>query len=293
LADFVQFVLGGLATGAIYGCVALTLVIVLRTSGVVNFAQGEMATLTTFVAWSLIEAGVPFGLAAAIVVAMGFLSGAAVERVIVRRLAREAHIAAIIATIGLFTLINGADTAIWSGDSKPFPSPLPSAPLHVAGISVSGRDLSTLGVIAVLLVVVHVVLERTHLGLTMRATASNRRSAALAGIDVGRALAMGWGLSAAVGAIAGLLLAPRLTLEPQMMVGPLLYAFAALALGGFSSIVGAVAGGLALGVGQALLAGYVPLVGNDLSFPVALVLIVVVLLVRPGGLFGREVVQRV
>ncbi|HXX37936.1 MAG TPA: branched-chain amino acid ABC transporter permease [bacterium] len=293
MAQLAQLLIGGIIAGGIYGSLALALVIINRSTRIVNFAQGEMAALTTLLAWSLLRAQVPYWLTFFAVLVIAFALGFGVERLIVRRFELTSTMTAVVATLGLYTLINGGTQFVWGGDIKTFPSPFPAYTFPVGSVAVSVQYLGTIGILLAVMAATYVLFEKTHLGLVMRAAAMNRSSAELAGVNVGLMLELGWGLATLIGAVAGLLIAPITMLGPNIMVNVLIYAFAAAILGGFESQAGAVVGGLVVGVGENLLRSYVPFIGNDLSLPAVLALIMVVLLVRPQGLFGRRSVTRV
>ena len=289
----VQQIVDGLATGSIYGALALALVLAYRATGVVNFAQGQMAVVSTFVAWSLTRSG--FGVIAAIAVAIAFslVFGAAVERVVMRRFERESPLIAVVATVGLLLLLNGLSSLIWGYDLKAFPPAFSSGTLRAGGAAVSITALGTFLALVVVVLVLYVLMMRTRLGLALRAVADNPDSSALSGLPVGHLLMVGWGLAAGLGAIAGCLVAPKLYLDPNMLAGVLVYALAAAVFGGFDSPLGAVVAAWIIGVSENLAATYIDFIGNDLRISVPLLLTVLVLLVRPQGLFGRREVVRV
>jgi branched-chain amino acid transport system permease protein len=289
---FASQVLAGLANGAIYASLALALVLIYRSTGIVNFAQGEMAMFSTYLAWQLTQWGVPILLAVLATLAVSFAGGVLVERVIVRHVEGAPELALVIVTIGLFILINAAAGFIWSYLIKPVPSPFPPRLFTVPGLGVSPHTVGTLAVTAVVVGLFYLLLQRTKLGLAMRATAAAPESSRLVGIPVGWMLALGWGLAAMVGAVSGVLVAPIVFLEPNMMAGIMVYAFAAATLGGFDSLPGAVLGGLFVGVGETLAATYVDAIGSDLKIVVPLAIIVAVLLVRPQGLLGSRIAER-
>jgi branched-chain amino acid transport system permease protein len=293
LAEFVQQVVSGLAAGSIYSSLALALVLIYRATDVVNFAQGEMATFTTFVAWSLMNNGFSYWPAFALTLVIAFLGGAAVERTLIRPVENRPEIVIVILTIGLLIFINGLTGWIWGAEAKAFDSPFPNETVEVRGVVLSVVDLGTMGVVFATFVVVWAFFRFTTLGLAMRAVANNPDSSRLVGVRVGWMLALGWGLAAVLGAVAGMMAAPTLFLEPSMMLVVLIYAFAAAVLGGIDSPIGAVIGGLLLGVIINLLGRYVDFVGSDLRLPAALAILLLVLLVRPAGLFGHTVVRRV
>jgi branched-chain amino acid transport system permease protein len=296
LTDLAQQVVSGLASGGIYASVALALVIIYRSTGVVNFAQGEMATLTTFIAWTLIDHGLGYWGAFALTLLIAFVGGVALERVVIRPVEGAPVLTVVILTIGLFIGLNGLMNWIWSAQVRSFPPdrPFPTRTIDVGGVAISIQDLGTIGVSLGLVVVLWLLFQHTKVGLALRAAALDPASSRLVGVPVGWMLALGWGLAAVLGAVAGLFTAAAFPpLEPNMMRAVLIYAFAAAVLGGLASPIGAVVGGLALGVTLNLLSAYVDFIGTQLRLPVALALILGVLLVRPAGLFGRVAVRRV
>jgi branched-chain amino acid transport system permease protein len=281
-------VLAGLATGSIYASLALALVMIYQATHLVNFAQGEMAMFATYIAWSLINAGMGYWPAFLLTVLIAFVLGVLIERLVIRPVENAPVLAVVVVFIGLLVILNSIAGWIFSYTIKSFPSPFPAA-LGIRYMSPHqvGALLVTLSVLALL----YVFFRFTPLGLAMRAAAQNPVSSRLVGIRVGWMLALGWGLAAAVGAVAGMMVAPIVYLDPNMMAGILLYAFAAALLGGIDSPGGAVLGGLVVGVLENLLGAFV--IGNELKLVVALVLIVGVLLVRPSGFFGSVQVSRV
>jgi branched-chain amino acid transport system permease protein len=289
----VQQIVDGLATGSIYGALALALVLAHRATGVVNFAQGQMAVVSTFVAWSLTRAGLGVIAAIAVAIAFSLVFGAAVERVVMRRFERESPLIAVVATVGLLLLLNGLSSLIWGYDLKAFPPAFSSGTLRAGGAAVSITALGTFLVLVAVVLLLYVLMMRTRLGLALRAVADNPDSSALSGLPVGHLLMVGWGLAAGLGAIAGCLVAPKLYLDPNMLAGVLVYALAAAVLGGFDSPLGAVVGAWIIGVSENLAATYIDFIGNDLRISVPLLLTVLVLLMRPHGLFGRREVVRV
>ena len=291
--EFAQQVASGLRDGAIYGGLALALVIIYRSTRAINFAQGEMATFTTFIAWSLMNHGLSFWTAFPIVLAIAFSGGVAIERLIIRPVENGPVITIVIVTLGLAVLLNGLMSLIWGGGNRPFHGPFSTRTIDVGGVPISLQDIGILAVSFVLVGLLALFFRFTKLGLALRAAALNRQSSELVGVRVGWMLAFGWGLAAVLGAVAGMMVAPVLFLDPNMMQTVLLYAFAAAVLGGLDSPIGAVVGGLLLGVTITLLGRYVGFVGQALKLPTALFLILLVLLVKPNGLFGRGAVRRV
>jgi branched-chain amino acid transport system permease protein len=292
MAHFVQLVIDGIAIGSVYGALALALVLIFRSTGIVNFAQGEMAMFSTFVAWGLVQGGLPLGLALLVALAASFAGGMVIERVVIRPVEGEDPLTLLIVTLGLFILLNSAAGWIWGFGNRGFPRALPGGSGEVLGVRLS---FESLGIVAVLLAVcglLYLLFERTKLGLAMRAAAANPASARLVGIDVGRTLMIGWGLAALLGALAGVMVAPQLFLDVNFMGGVLVYSFAAATLGGFDSPKGAVIGGWIIGVAETLAGEYIGFIGSDLTILVPLAIIFAVLLVRPNGLFGSPEVVR-
>ncbi len=290
---FLQQVVSGLATGSIYAALALALVMIYQATDVVNFAQGEMATFATYIAWSLINAGLPYWPAFFLTVAIAFAGGLLVQRIVIRPVANAPILSIVIVTIGLLVVFNSLSGWLFTYLQKPFPSPFPSEPVRAGGVVFGAHDLGQIGVTLLVLLCIWVFFRFTPLGLAMRAAAQNPVSSRLVGIRVGWMLALGWALASMFGAIAGMMVAPVLFLDPNMMAGVQIYAFAAATLGGFTSPFGAVIGGLIVGVVENLVGTYVSFIGTELKFTVALVLIIGVLLVKPTGLFGRAHVRRV
>ena len=287
--QLLQQIFSGLATGAIYASLALALVMIYRATDLVNFAQGEMAMFSTYIAWTLSNAGVPFWAAFLVTLIVSFLAGMAIERIVIRPVENAPVLAAVVVTIGLLLILNATAGWIYSYTVQDFPSPFPDRPL--LGALMTTRDLGVIAVTLVMLLLLFAFFRFTTTGLAMRAAAQNPASARLCGIPVGRMLAIGWGLAAAIGATAGIMVAPVLFLDPNMMGGVLLYAFAGALLGGITSPVGAVVGGLIVGVTENLVGTY--LIASQLKLTVALALIIIVLVLRPNGLFGTAIVKRV
>jgi branched-chain amino acid transport system permease protein len=286
----------GLQQGAIYASVAMALVLIYRATGLVNFAQGEMALFSTFITWQLFEDGWPIGLAILVSMVVSFVGGAAIERFLIRPVGdvKQNALPVVIVTIGLLLALNALAGWIWGVESKNFPKIFGTDVVEVGPASISYQTLGVLAVLAVEVVLLYLLFQKTKIGLAMRAVTSNSESSRLVGIRVGRVLMFGWGLAAAVGALAGALYASELaTLDTNIFLQLLIYAFAAATLGGFDSPVGAVVGGLLVGEITVMVGGYVDWVGEDLKLGAAFVLILIVLLVRPEGLFGRKQVRRV
>jgi branched-chain amino acid transport system permease protein len=290
---FVQQVMSGLATGGIYASLALALVMIYQATDVVNFAQGEMAMFATYLAWSMLNAGLPYWAAFIATLVLAFVGGVLIQRVIIRPVENKPILTIVIVTLGLLVICNSIAGWVWSYLQKPFPSPFPREPLRVGSVVFGAHDLGEIAVTLVMLALLFAFFRFTPLGLAMRAAAQNPMSSRLAGIRVSWMLALGWGLAAMFGAVAGLMVAPILTLDPNMMGGIQIYAFAAATLGGFTSPLGAVVGGFMVGIVENLVGTYVSFIGTELKLTVALAMIIVVLLVKPSGLFGRTHARRV
>jgi branched-chain amino acid transport system permease protein len=293
-AGVAQQVVAGLSSGGTYATLAVALVLIYRATGVVNFAQGELAMFSTFVAWTLTQHGFSYWPAFVVTVIASFAGGIVLERTVIRPVERASVLTVAIVTIGLFFIVNGAAFWIWSAQVKSMPSAFSTRPIDVGGVAFSISDLGTIGVSLLAVLLLWLFFRFTKIGLAMRAAAVNPDSSRLTGIRVGWTIALGWGLAAALGAVAGLMAAPPLGSFDQNFMQPvLLYAFAGAVLGGIDSALGAVVGSLVLGVFLNLLGTYVSWVGTDLRQPAALAVILGVLLVRPAGLFGTAAVRRV
>ena len=286
---FLHQVLAGLATGGIYASVALALVMIYQATQLVNFAQGEMAMFSTYIAWSLVNAGVPYWAAFVLTVLFSFVFGVVIERIVVRPVENSPVLAVVVVFIALLVILNSVTGWIYTYTMKTFPSPFPNE--LGLGKYMSPHEVGAIGVTLVVLLLLYAFFRFTPLGLAMRAAAQNPESGRLVGIRVGWMLALGWGLAAAVGSIAGMMVAPIVFLDPNMMGGVLLYAFAAALVGGIDSPGGAVFGGFLVGVLENVLGAFV--IGNELKLAVALVLIIGVLVVKPSGFFGKVHVSRV
>jgi branched-chain amino acid transport system permease protein len=290
---FAQQTVAGLAQGAIFASLALALVLIYRATEVINFAQGEMAMATTYIAYQLTLWHVSYWLAFFLTLAIAFVFGILVYAVLIRPVQHRSAIALVIVTVGLFILIDGVVTWIWGADLKFMAAPFGNSVYHARGVSFSQQDIGVLLVSILSVVLLWVLFRFTKLGLAMRAAALRPAAAALVGVRVDWMLAAGWGLAAVLGAVAGMMTEPSQFLQPTMMQAILLYAFAAAVLGGLESPAGSVVGGLALGVFLNLLGQYVGFATSELRLPLAFVVLLVVLLLKPNGLFGRRQVRRV
>ncbi|WP_276718693.1 branched-chain amino acid ABC transporter permease [Pseudooceanicola nitratireducens] len=290
MQELLHVLASGAAIGCVYACLAVALVLVYKTTGHVNFAQGEMATFSAYVSLALILVGTPVWLAALGGIVFGFVSGVGVERLIMRRLHAAPHLTYLVACVALFIGVNSLSGWLFWHDIQAFPSVFGEGRSALIPF-LSAHELGSILTVVTLAATLFAFLRFTSAGLAMRATADNPTSAKLSGIAVDALLTLGWGIAGAVGAIAALLIAPIVFLEPNMMAGVLIYAFAAALVGGLDSIWGAIIGGILVGVIEHLAGAY--LVGNDMKLSLALVIIVSVLLLRPQGVLGRKLVIRV
>jgi branched-chain amino acid transport system permease protein len=298
-ADFMQQVVSGLASGGVYALLALALVIIHRSTGVINFAQGEMATLSAYIAWTLIvNHGWSYWPAFVATLLLSFGGGVLTHRAVIRPVERGNVLRVVIVTIGLLIAINGFVVWQWSGEPQQLKSPFGTGVFEVGGVAISRHDVGTIVIALIIVALLWALFQFTKLGLALRAAAVNPEESRLVGVRVTWMLALGWGLAATLGAVAGMMTAPTVGLDPQMMQAVLIYAFAAAVLGGIDSPVGAVVGGLLLGVILNLLS-YLSQYGafdwftEELRLPMALLIILLVLLVRPQGIFGHPQVKRV
>jgi branched-chain amino acid transport system permease protein len=291
---FAQQTVTGLADGAIFGSLALALVLIYRATEVVNFAQGEMAMATTYIAYQLTQWGVSYWPAFFLTLAIAFVFGVVLQVVFIRPVQHKSVIAVVIVTVGLFILIDGVVTWIWGADLKFMRAPFGNNVYNLSGVAFSRLDIGVFLVCIVSMVLLWLLFQYTKLGLAMRASALRPASAALVGVRVEVMLAAGWGLAAVLGAVAGMMTEPKqFVLQPILMQPVLLYAFAAAVLGGLESPFGAVVGGLALGVFLNLIGQYVGFATSELRLPIAFGVLLFVLVLKPTGLFGRRQVRRV
>ena len=289
---FTNQILAGISTGAIYACMALAIVMIYQAIDHLNFAQGEMAMFSTFISWQLMQWGIPYWVAFFATLVLSFVAGIVIERVLFKPLAKAPILTNVAGFIALFSIINSSAGLIWDFTIKQYPTPFGSAPFLGSQL-ISTHEVGMIGVTVLLLIALFIFFRYTRVGLAMRAAASLPESARLVGINTSWMIALGWGMASAIGAIAGMLIAPVVFLEPNMMGGVLVYGFAAAVLGGLTSPLGAVLGGFLVGIVENLAGTYIPGVGNELKLPIALALIVIVLVVKPAGLVGRPIIKRV
>lgn len=300
---FLEQVVSGVMTGSVYGIVALALVMIFQSTRMFNFGQGEIATFTTFLAWSLML-HMPYALGFVLAVVLAFIIGAALERGVIRLVEDKPAMSGVMVGLGLFIAFNSISASIYGPEPHHFEQPFTGGPIDLGGVTIGQHSAYLFGVAMLLSVALFAFFRFTSIGLALRATAADRTGAELMGVPTGWMLMLGWGLATAVGAVAGMLVAPMIVLTPNMMFFVLLFGFAAAVLGGLDSAPGAIVGGVIVGVTQNLVGVYVDDVVSVLHIGsirdpnqyrdiVAMGLIFVVLALRPRGLFGRAVVERV
>lgn len=293
MRNFMQYVISGLATGSIYALVALGLALIYRSTRILNFAHGDMATAGTFVAFSLLGVNLaplisfPLAMLSGCVLAMLFYFA-----ILVPAQRRNATpLGQIILTLGLSLILQGLISFFWGSETRPFPFPLSDSKVwRFGGVVISELSLGTMAIGLISSGLLYLLVQKTRLGLAMRATSENLPAAQTLGIPTRRVLSLSWGLAAGLGVMAGLFLAPALLLDPFFMLEPFLKGFAAAILGGLQSLPGAILGGLILGIAESLAGGYITIAfKNTLAF----LIIIVILLVRHEGLLGKEFKERV
>ena len=297
---FGEQVVAGLATGGIYALLALAIVMIYRSTDVINFAQGEMAMFGTFIAWSIAGPTAfdrwPIWLVLIVGVVVAGVMGAAIERIVIRPVENAPVLRVVVVTVGLLLVLNSLATSTWGGEPKPFPALFSlTEGLNLGFARLSWHRVSILVTSISVMALLFLLFNYTKVGLAMRASAQNAVASRLMGINVGHMLTLGWGLSAAVGGLAGLLIAPITTIDPTFMLRVLLFAFAAAVVGGLNSPPGAIIGGFFIGVAENLLGTYSPeqWFGPGMRLPLTLLLLVIVLLFRPTGLLGRREARKV
>ena len=292
MTKFVDLTLNGISTGAVYAAVALALVLIWRATRIVNFAQGAMLMITTFIASDVIHSSGSYWLGFAVALVSGLVLGALVERLLIRPVETGPPLNAVIVALGLYTVLVALAGMIWSNTPRSFP-----AAFSIRGYSVGGtrllfspNDAFIVLVVVALALALALLFRGTSLGLRMRAAAFGPEVARLLGVRVGQMLTLGWALAAAAGSLAGVLVAPSVFLGPSNFDPILIIGFVAAVLGGLDSPPGAVIGGLVLGLALSYVSGYE---GSALVPLAALVILVGVLMVRPGGLFAAARERRV
>jgi branched-chain amino acid transport system permease protein len=286
-----QLLVSGAAAGAIYGMIGIGVVLILKATGVVNFAQGQMVMIGTMFAWSLItDFDMPLIPAVIATLAFAALFGLVVERVFIHPFLRAPFLVTAITTLALYLILGWAAIQIWGTDAQPFPSLFPDKVFRNGGVAIAASDLGVLGVGAVMSLALYVFFGRTRLGIAMRGTADNPLAARLVGIEVGRIHSITWMVSAIVATVGGILVAPITYVSYAMMLPYLLKAFAAVVIGGVESLPGAMVGGILLGVAENLTGAYI---SSQFKGVLPFLILVIFLLIRPNGLFGRAAASRV
>lgn len=294
---YVQRTFDALNNGFIYAAMALALVLIYKATGVVNFAQGNMAMFGTFIAYvAIVEQGMPVWIGILVAMILSAIGGAVIERLFIRPFDPHNHLAITIVTLAWFIILGAVAGVIWAFDPRAFPTPFPGGINDYVDFLGARVRFASLGIwisVLAVLVLVNLLLKRTKIGLAFRCVSSNLESSRLVGIHTGRTLQFGWALAAAVGTLAGCLIARSTFLTPNFMGTVLIYSFAAATLGGLDSVAGAVVGGILIGLVETMAGGYITVIGPQLALASALGVIVLVLLVRPSGLFGSKRVERV
>jgi len=292
---FFQRVVDALNNGFIYAAMALSLVLIYKATGVINFAQGNMAMFGTFIAWVFIyDHGFPIWLGIGLAMLLSAFGGAVIERIFIRPFDPSNHLAITIVTLAWFIILGALATVIWGADPYAFDTPFPrNSFFDFGGARFFYENLGAWATVIGVLLLVSLLLRRTKVGLAFRSVSSNLESSRLVGIHIGRTIQFGWALAAAVGTLAGCLIAHKTFLTPSFMGTVLIYSFAAATLGGLDSLPGAVVGGVLIGLAETMIGGYIDPIGSDLALGGALVVIIVVLYVKPTGLFGSKRPERV
>ncbi|WP_032377573.1 branched-chain amino acid ABC transporter permease [Rhodococcoides fascians] len=292
MQQLLTILINGVTTGMIYAAFALALVLIWRSTRIVNFAQAPMAMITTYVALVVIDAGYSYWIGFGVALLSGLLLGALIERLVIRFVDSSSHINPVILTLGLFIIIHAVAAIIFGNQFRSFPAPFGLTGQRIGEINVALTGYDIFKIIAVLVVLALLILlfRFTDLGLKMRASAFEQEVAKLLGVRVSRMLTLGWALAAVVGSLAGLLIAGGSLVHPGYMDSIVVFGFVAAVLGGLDSPAGAVVGGLLMGVGLSFVSGYL---GQDLVSSAALVILIIVLLVRPSGLFASAAARRV
>jgi branched-chain amino acid transport system permease protein len=289
---FVNYTLVGITQGMIYAAVALALVLAWRSTRILNFAQGAMAMITTYVAETVLEHSVGYWGAFVVAIVAGLALGALTERVVIRPVETRNPLNAVIVAIGVLILLEALAAAIWGSQERGFPAPFSVIGFTVAGhgIELAPFDVFVIAAVLVMMGLLMALFRFTSLGLRMRASAFSPEVAGMLGVRVKRLLTLGWALAAAVGALAGLFVAPSVFLYPENMDSILIFGFTAAIIGGLDSPLGALIGGLVSGLVLSYVGGYI---GSSFQASGAVLLLVVVLMVRPSGLFSSAQTRRV
>lgn len=290
---FLQQLMNGITSGAIYGSLALALVLIYRATHIINFAQGEMAMFSVFIAWQAVQLGIPVWAAFVLTLAIAFIGGMAVERLFIRPVRGGSELSIVLVTVGLLFIFHQGAGFIWGFMIKKFPSMFADGRVQLGAVSVTDQMIGTFTILLLIVGSMYLLFQRTRIGLAMRVAAANPESSKLVGVSPSRMRMLGWGLASLIGAVSGVLAAPVYFLSPSLMSSVMIYAFAAATLGGFDSVVGAIVGGLVIGVTENMAGTYIDALGSDLKVVVPLGFIILILMFRPAGLFGTKEVVRV
>lgn len=291
---FAQLTVAGVATGVVYGSLALALVLIYRATEVINFAQGEMAMACVYIAYQLMLWGLSYWLAFFLTLGIAFVFGVVTHQAVIRPVQHRSVIAVVIVTVGLFILIDGLVEWKWSANQRFMQAPFGNKIYHLGSVPIARQDVGTIVITLVSMFALWAFFRLTKIGLGMRAAALRPAAARLVGVRINALLAVGWGMAALLGAVAGLMTEPsQYVLQPTLMQPVLLYAFAAAVLGGLESPAGAVVGGIALGIFLNLVGQYWHFVNSVLQLPVAFAALLIILVIKPTGLFGHRGVRKV
>ncbi|MDR0342499.1 MAG: branched-chain amino acid ABC transporter permease [Nocardiopsaceae bacterium] len=292
MREFIQFTLGGISFGLVYAAIGLSLVLIWRGTRILNYGQGAMAMLTTFVAFTVIQHTGSYWLGFAAALATGLVLGAVIERIVIRPAEGKPVLNAVVVTIGLLVLLEGIAGIIYGGQYRSFPAAFSITGLRAGSfpLGISRNDLFVAGAVLLAALALAALFRYTPAGLRLRAAAFNARAARLLGVRVGRVLTLGWALAGLIGALAGLLVSPSTFLYPSSMDSIFVLGFTAAVIGGLDSPAGAVIGGLILGVLLNYVGGYL---GSDLVPLFGLAALAVVLMLKPSGLLASSGPRRV
>ena len=286
-----QAIINGLAEGSVYALLALGLVFINRITEIATFAHGEVSALSAFIGFTVFHSlHAPFAVAIVASIAAGAVIGLLVERFVIRPVQTSGLLATVVVTLGLFFVIHGSITAIWGPDVRPYPSIFGEGTIRIGGTAIAAQNLGVMATAFVIAMGLAAYLRWTRTGLALRAIPQNRFGAALIGLNLRRLTSTAWIVGSAVGAVAGVLIAPLTFLNSNMMQAPIIKAFAVAALGGLTSLVGAFVGGLVLGVIENVAVLYIPTYLKD---TIAFLFILVVLLMQPEGMFGKQRKEKV
>jgi branched-chain amino acid transport system permease protein len=293
MTTFLTQTVNGIGNGAVYASLALALVLIFRTTGILNFAQGEMALYSTYLTWKFADLGLPIVLALLCSIVISFVGGALIERIVIRPVEHSSPLVIVIVTIGMFLALNSITQVQFGNDAKQLARAYDFHVWDLGGVRITSDTVVLVAVLGIECLLLYLLLQRTKLGLAFRGVSSNPDSSRLLGVPVGRMLMLGWGLAAVLGAVGGAMVVPTTpALVPSSTQSVLIFAFAAAALGGFDSVIGAIVGGMIVGVAQTLTLQYVDFL-QGIGTLVPFGLIFFVLLLRPSGLFGTPRVERV